>query len=118
MSFDKKTSTLIRIAAYIPFVYVASIIVFFVIVSFAEGHFPTYSNPDPKFYPNLYHFQLIIGFFVPIAFLFWLIILCLSFFYRNLLANSKYLWLGLVGFSLLAAIIIFDPMEIINWLAD
>jgi len=118
MNHHKPITFLTKITAYIPFVYIASIIIFFVIVTFSEGHFPTYANPDPKFYPNLYNFQLIIGLCVPIAFLFWIAILGLSIFRRYLLENSRYLWLAFLGFSLLVAIIIFNPMDIINWLAD
>jgi len=118
MDKQKINKSIARATGLVPFLFLLSISIFYLWVKVAEGHLPSYGNPDPKFYPFLHHLSTILMLLLPVSFLLW----CGTIFTASFLSSWKtmqYTHLpGLLGFALIALLIFFDPMGILNWLAD
>ena len=102
-----------QISALVPFIYLIFIWTFFIGVktSISDG------NPDPKNYPEFFFISNILMLLVPFSFLLWVVVIIKSIFESNweLIRFSP---LGIIGFSLIVLLVKFDPMGILNWLAD
>jgi hypothetical protein len=82
------------------------------------GHFPTYSNPDPKVFPTFYFVEVILMMIIPLSFVLWVISNTLLLQQSRWKVKQPSFWLGILGFSLIVLLVVFDPMGILNWLAD
>ncbi|MGB0930929.1 MAG: hypothetical protein ACPGVB_09145 [Chitinophagales bacterium] len=118
MDTQKTNKTLAKMTGLIPFLYLLSIGFFFLWVKIAEGHFPSYGNPDPKSYPILHSIGIILMLLVPISFLVWTGTVVKSLIDYSWKAMYGHFLLGFLGFSLIVGLVVFDPMGIVNWLAD
>lgn len=106
-----------KISAVMPFIYLLFISVFFLLVGAYERDLPSYGNPDPKNYPILFFIENILLLLVPISFVIWLVIVFKSI-NKNWKSIQKDFLTGIFGFLLLILLVKFDPMGILNWLAD
>ena len=118
MEYQKKNKLIARTSALIPFTYLTFIGLFFSIVKLSESEFPTYGNPDPKKFPVLLFTSNILMLLIPISFILWFVIIVKSIIDRKLRALQQDVLIGVLGFLLIVLMVQFDPMGILNWLAD
>lgn len=118
MEYGKIYKKLTKLSALLPFIYLIFITMFFFWVSIEEGNYPTYGKPDPKNYLILHFISTILMLLIPISFITWLVLIFQSIIRLNW-KEIKYEFLfGVFGFLLIILLIKFDPMGILNWLAD
>jgi len=101
-----------------PYFYLIFISLFFIWVRISEGHFPSYGNPDPKNFPILHFIQVIMMLLIPISFIFWLAMVIRAIVSRNWKQIRVDVLIGTIGFLLIVLLVKFDPIGILNWLAD
>lgn len=118
MEQDTFLRNVLRISALTPFFYFLTIGLFILWIILTEGHFPSYGNPDPKNYPLFHIFEIISMLLVPIGFILWIFLIILSMINQRWTFIRLYFTIGTFGFLLILLLVRFDPMGVLNWLAD
>lgn len=118
MDYQKVNKLISKTTSLMPFIFLLFITAFFLFVGAKQGQFPTYGNPDPKDYPILLSIEQILMLAVPISFVLWLLMILKSILTKKWKDMQVDFWIGILGFLLVLVVITFDPMGILNWLAD
>jgi len=118
MEFQKTNSLITKTAVFVPFLYLVFIAGFFFWVRLNEGHFPTYGNPDPKSYPVLLFIEIILLLLTPVGFLLWIIVVFVAVFRSDWRPFRWWFMIGGFGYLMIILLVKFDPIGILNWLAD
>ena len=118
MNSQKTNNIITRVSALMPYFYLTFISLFFIWVRISDGQFPSYGNPDPKNFPILYFIEVILMLLIPISFIFLLVMVVRSISSRNWRQIRIEFLIGTIGFLLIVLLVKFDPMGILNWLAD
>ncbi len=113
-------STLFKIVSFIPIVNLISLLILILHSYILFGHFPTYSNPDPKTLNFTYQLLFISQMILIFSFLYYPYLIFKLFYFKDLNRKVmlKNVCLYLIGFILLLVIFRMETYNLGEWIAD
>lgn len=114
----KITDFLFKLLSVIPFIWLLIFFSYVLRVSISIGRMPIYDNPQSGNYS--FHFKFLNIFFeiVGLSFFAYLIILIIYRIYFKHSFEKKYIYLWLIGYSIIFILFVFDPYGLIKWWVD
>ena len=114
----KISDYLLKLLSIIPFIWLLIFFSYVLRVAISIGRMPIYDSPQSGNYSS--HFKLLNIFFeiVGLSFISFVIISIIYRLYFKHTFEKKYVYLWLIGNSIILILFVFDPFGLIKWLVD
>lgn len=109
---------LLKLLSIIPIMWILVFFSYVLRVSISIGRIPSYNNPQSGNFTSHFKFLNIFFEIVGYGFFVFIILIIIYRFYFKLFFQKMYIYLWLIGYILIFALFILDPLGLIKWWVD